>query len=325
LKPYIDYGDDMEYVDLGWTDEKVSRIGLGLWQISESWGVTEYEDAKRIIEEAYNSGIRFFDTAIVYGDGLSEEYLGRALKELGIRDEVFIATKIPGEYLSRDDVYRATELSRRRLKVDVIDLMQVHWPPLWHNFPTCEYMRALEHLIHLGVIRYIGLSDFPVELIESARSCLGYTDIVTVQVRYNLVERDAEKEIIPYTLSEDLVLLPWSPLAKGALTGKYTPSNIPEFDDVRKKEPIFYLENFKQIYKLVQLLEDIGNKYGKTPPQVALNWLISAYPNILPIPGAKNPEQVKINSDAVGWRLSYEDWLKIDELSRSIRIKRVML
>jgi len=314
----------MESFEFGWTDEKVSRLGIGLWQFSDSWGVTEYDIAKSIIEAAYDSGIRFYDTAIVYGNGLSEEFLGRALKEFNIRDDVFIATKIPGEYLSRDDVYRAIEASRKRLNVDAIDLIQVHWPPLWHNFPTCEYMRALENLVHHGLVRYIGLSNFPVELIESARSCLGYTDIVSIQIRYNIIERDAEKELIPYALNEDLVVIPWSPLAKGALTGKYTPENIPEFTDVRSREPIFHVENFKKIYKVVKVLEEIGKKYDKTPSQVALNWLITSYPNILPIPGAKNPKQVIENVGSIGWRLSFEDWFKIDQLSRDIRIKRVI-
>lgn len=315
----------MEKMEFGWTGEKVSKLGLGLWQISEAWGLTDYDIAKKVIEAAYNNGITFYDTAIVYGDGLSEEYLGRAIKELGIRDEVFIATKIPGEYLARDDVYRAVELSRRRLGVDVIDLMQVHWPPLWHNIPTCEYMNALDNLVHHGIVRYIGLSDFPVELIESARACLSYTDVASIQIRYNLVERDAEKEIIPYAIAYDLVIIPWSPLAKGALTGKYTPENLPEFTDVRKKDPIFHPSNFNKIYRLVKILEDIGKKYGKTPSQVALNWIITAYPNMLPIPGAKNPEQVNINAGAVGWRLSYTDWFKIDQASREIVIRRVIL
>jgi len=317
--------EEIEKIDLGWTGERVSRVGLGLWQISETWGVTNYEDAKKIIETAFEQGINFFDTAIVYGDGLSEEYLGRAMKELGIRDEVFIATKIPGQYLSRDDVLRATQLSLRRLQTDVIDLMQVHWPPLWHNFPTCEYMEALEQLVNMGLVRYIGLSDFPVELIESARSCLSTTDIVSIQIRYNLVERDAEKEIIPYALREDLIVIPWSPLAKGALTGKYTPDNLPEFQDVRAREPIFHPDNFKKIYELVKVLEEVGKKYNKTPAQVALNWLVTAYPNTLPIPGAKNPQQVKDNVGCVGWRLDFDDWLRIDQLSRDIRIKRVIL
>ncbi|HEW93222.1 MAG TPA: aldo/keto reductase [Thermoprotei archaeon] len=315
----------MELMEFGWTGEKISRIGLGLWQISDAWGLTDYNAAKKVIETAYELGVTFYDTAIVYGDGLSEEYLGRVIKELGIRDNIFIASKIPGEYLARDDVYRAVELSRRRLGVDVIDLMQVHWPPLWHNIPTCEYMKVLENLVHHGIVRYIGLSDFPVELIDSARACLGYTDIASIQIRYNLVERDAEKEIIPYAVANDLVIIPWSPLAKGALTGKYTPDNLPEFEDVRRKEPIFHPSNFREVYKLVKVLEEVGEKYGKKPAQIALNWIIAAYPNILPIPGAKNPDQIKVNVGSVGWRLSYEDWFKIDQVSREVIIRRVIL
>jgi aryl-alcohol dehydrogenase-like predicted oxidoreductase len=315
---------EMEKIILGWTGEEVSRMGLGIWQFSETWGVTDYKVAKEIIRTAYEAGINFFDTAMVYGDGLSEEFLGRAVKELGIRDEVFIATKIPGQYLSRDDVIRACRKSLKRLQVDVIDLLQVHWPPLWHNFPTCEYMEALEQLIHLGLVRYIGLSDFPVELVESARSCLSVTDIVSIQIRYNLIERDAEKELIPYALAEDLVVLPWSPLAKGALTGKYKPDNLPEFQDVRGRDPIFHPENFKKIYELVRLLEEVAKKYNKTPAQVALNWLMTSYPNILPIPGAKNPKQVLDNAGACNWRLDFEDWFKLDQASRAIRIDRVL-
>ncbi len=314
----------MEKIILGWTGEEVSRMGLGIWQFSETWGVTDYNVAKNIIRTAYEAGINFFDTAMVYGDGLSEEYLGRTIKELGIRDEVFIATKIPGQYLSRDNVIRACKKSLERLQVDVIDLLQVHWPPLWHNFPTCEYMEALEQLIHLGLVRYIGLSDFPVELVESARSCLSVTDIVSLQIRYNLIERDAEKELIPYALAEDLVVIPWSPLAKGALTGKYTPDSLPEFKDVRGRDPIFHPKNFRNVYELVKVLEGVAKKYNKTPAQVALNWLMTSYPNILPIPGAKSPKQVKDNVGACNWRLDFEDWFILDQASREIRLDRVL-
>ena len=314
----------MEKIVLGWTGEEVSRMGLGVWQFSESWGVTKYDTAKEIVKSAYEAGVNFFDTAMVYGEGLSEEYLGKAVKQLDIRDDVFIATKIPGEFLSRDDVFKAAKKSLSRLNIDVIDLMQVHWPPCWHNFPTCEYMEALEQLVHLGLVRYIGLSDFPVELIDSARTCLSTTDVATIQIRYNLVERDAEKEIIPYALAEDMVILPWSPLAKGALTGKYTPDNLPHFEDVRSSESLFYPENFKQIYKLVKVIEETADKYGKTPSQVALNWLVTSYPNILPIPGAKTPQQASDNAGAVDWRLSFEDWFKLDQISRSVKISRVI-
>lgn len=314
----------MDKMVFGWTGEKVSRIGLGTWQFSHAWGMTDYETAKRIIEAAYESGINMIDTAIVYGRGLSEEFIGRAVKELGIRDDLFIASKIPGEFLSRDDVYRAVDRSLKRLQVDVIDLMQVHWPPIWNNFPTYEYIRALEQLVGMGKIRYIGLSDFPVELIDSARWYLSTTDIASIQVRYNLIERDAEKELIPYALSEDMVIIPWSPLAKGALTGKYTPENLPQFTDVRGNDPLFTLDNFREVYKVVKVLERVGERYGKKPAQVALNWIITAYPNMLPIPGAKNVDQVLSNAGAAGWELSYDDWREIDEASRSVHINRVI-
>ena len=314
---------EIELMEFGWTGEKVSKIGLGIWQFSESWGITDYEVAKSIIQAAFDAGINFIDTAMVYGHGLSEEFLGRALKELGIRDEIFIATKIPGEFLARDDVFKAVNNSLRRLQVDVIDLMQVHWPPCWHNIPTCEYMRALEQLVSMGKIRYIGLSDFPVELIEAARECLSITDIVSIQIRYNLVEREAEKEHIPYALLNDLIVIPWSPLAKGALTGKYSPDNLPEFQDVRAREPLFTKENMEQIYRVVEVLKRLSSKYNKTPAQLALRWLMDAYPNILPIPGAKNPNQARDNALAATFKLDFEDWLELDKISRSVKISRV--
>jgi aryl-alcohol dehydrogenase-like predicted oxidoreductase len=310
----------MEMRYLGGTGEKVSAVGLGTWQFSESWGVTNYETAKQIVAKAIEVGMNLIDTAIVYGNGMSEDFVGRAIKELGAREQVFIATKIPGQYLSVDDVLRATRASLRRLRVDAIDLMQVHWPPCWHNFPTCEYMRALERLVNMGLIRYIGLSDFPVGLAEAANSCLAREQVVSLQVRYNLVERAAEKEMLPFVEEYGMSLLAWSPLAQGALTGKYTPDNLPKFEDVRSGNPLFHPKNFNQIWPLVQKLKEIGQKYGKTPAQVALNWLLTTSDAVIVIPGAKRPEHVVDNAGAAGWRLSYEDWLELDQLSKSLRI-----
>jgi len=313
----------MEFMYLGTSDLKVSIVGLGTWQFSDSWGIEDYEQAKSIIEKALDVGINFFDTAAVYGRGLSEQFLGRAIKELGVREDVVIATKLPGEFLSRHDVFKGTKRCLERLGVSYIDLMQVHWPPLWNNFPTCEYMRALEELVHHGVIRYIGLSDFPVELVDSAILCLSTENVVSNQVRYNLVERDAEKELIPYAEAYGMSIIAWSPLAKGALTGKYTPENIPKFNDVRGGSAIFHPQNFSQIYEVVKLLKSIGEKYKKTPAQVALNWLLMSSESVIVIPGAKNPEQVKENAGAAGWRMSFGDWLTLEEASSKVRISRV--
>lgn len=313
----------MEYRELGWTGEKISVVGLGTWQFSEAWGVLDYEVAKKIVEASFNLGVNLIDTAAVYGRGRSEEFVGRAVKELGIRDMVVIATKLPGDYMNEYDVFKGTERSLSRLGVDVIDLMQVHWPPLWHNFPTCEYMRALERLVKLGKIRYVGLSDFPVELIESARQCLSVIDVVSIQVRYNLAERHAEKEHIPYAEREGLTLLAWSPIAKGALSGKYDPSSPPRFSDVRAGEAVLHPDNLAKLGPLISTLKDLSARYGKTPAQVALRWLIQYSPVVVPIPGAKSPDQAKENAGAGEFSLSFEDFLLLDRVSRDIRISYV--
>jgi len=314
----------MEYTNLGWSDLKISRIGLGAWQFSEAWGVVDYEAAKAVIAKAHELGINFIDTAMVYGRGLSEEFIGRALRELGIpREEVVIATKIPGEFLNPDDVFRAVDKSLKRLGVNEIDLLQLHWPPCWHNYPTGAYARALERLVAMGKVVHLGVSNYPVALIEELRSYFSFTDIVSMQYRFNLVERWAEYELIPYAEANDLTFIPWSPLAKGLLSGKYTPENPPEFKDVRSNEAVFHPENFKKMSELLNTLKQLAEKYNKTPAQIALNWLLKYSPVIVPIPGAKTPKQVEENAGAVGWELSYDDWRLLDEISKSIKITYV--
>ncbi|MCI4396545.1 MAG: aldo/keto reductase [Thermoprotei archaeon] len=312
----------MEYRILGTTGEKISEVGLGAWQFSESWGMLDYENAKKIISSAMVNGVNFIDTAIAYGWGKSEEFIGKSLKELGARDNFMIATKIPGEFLAEHDVILATLGSLRRLQTDHIDLMQIHWPPVWNNIPTCEYMRALEKLVSMGLIDYIGVSNFPPILLDEANSCLSREEIVSEQVRYNLIEREAEKEIIPYTLEAGMNLIAWSPLAKGALSGKYNLENLPKFTDVRAGEPTFIPQNFKEILPVIEKLKEIASKYSKTPAQVALNWLLTSYDNVIVIPGAKSPEQVAENSGASGWSLSFEDWVALDSLSKKVTIHR---
>lgn len=158
----------------------------------------------------------------MYGRGRSEEFLGRSIKELKIRDSVYIATKVHGDWLRRIDIFNAVENQRRRLGVDAIDLYQIHWPACWHNTPICETMKTLEELIKRGLVRYIGVSNFPTPLLEYARSCLSRVDIITSQNRYNLIEREADKELLPYLKREGIVLIAWSPLAREPSLG-----NIP--------------------------------------------------------------------------------------------------
>ena len=300
---------------------KVSRIGLGVWQFSgDAWGQISYEQAKTIVQKAFELGVNFFDTAAVYGRGRSEEFLGRSIKELKIRDSVYIATKVHGDWLRRIDIFNAVENQRRRLGVDAIDLYQIHWPACWHNTPICETMKTLEELIKRGLVRYIGVSNFPTPLLEYARSCLSKVDIITSQNRYNLIEREADKELLPYLKREGIVLIAWSPLAKGALSGKYTIENLPTFDDVRKNDPLFTPTNLSLISPLIQVLRQLSTKYNKTPAQIVLNWLIRD-PWIYPIPGAKTIEQIIENVGAVGWSLSDDDWRTLDRLGWDISQK----
>ncbi len=314
----------MEYVKLGRSDLKVSRMGFGAWQFSgNAWGPIEYERAKAAVKKAYELGVNFFDTAQVYGKGRSEEFLGSAIRELGIRDEVVIATKVPGYRLGYYDVLKSTKKSLERLKIEAIDLYQVHWPSVWHNVPIEETMKAMEKLVKDGLVRYIGLSNFPPCLVEQARQALSKADIVSNQVRYNIVERDVEKEIWPYLKKEGMALIAWSPLAKGALTGKYTPDSLPKFEDVRADDEVFHPKNFRQVWKVVEVLKEVGEKYGRSPAQVALNWLLYD-PLIVPIPGAKNPEQAEENAGGAGWKMAEEDRRRIDEVSREIRIDRAL-
>lgn len=311
----------MEYTVLGSTGEKVSRIGLGTWQFSQSWGVTDYTRAKEIVSKAVEAGINLFDTALIYGGGVSERFLGQALRDLGVkRDEIIISTKIPGEVLGFEDVFRAIDVSLKRLQTSYIDLVQAHWPPIWRHVPICEYARAFERLEALGKIRYIGLSDHPKPVVEEFLSCLSRLDVDSLQYRFNLVERDAEKEIIPLAEEIGATFLAWSPLAKGAVLGKYTVEEVAKLSDVRSGDPLFNPQNYSKILGLAETVKELADKYGKTPAQVALNWLIMYSENIVPIPGAKNSAQVEENAETTGWRLSYEDWRLLDEKSKNLRI-----
>ncbi|MFP3291790.1 aldo/keto reductase [Thermoproteus sp. CP80] len=277
----------------------------------------DYERAKAIVAKAHELGINFFDTAAVYGRGRSEEFLGRAVRELGLRGHVFIATKIPGDWHRRADVFKSVENQRRRLGVDAIDLIQLHWPSCWHNVPICETMKALEDLVERGLVRHIGVSNYPPQLLDAARRCLSKVDVATSQNRYNLLEREADKELLPYLRGAGISLIAWSPLAKGAVTGKYTAENLPPFNDVRRNDPLFQPHNLREAEPLIAEVRRLAGKYGRTPAQIALNWMIRD-PAIYPIPGAKTPEQVAENAGAVGWSLSEEDWQRLDRISREV-------
>lgn len=201
----------MDYIKIGKSDLKVSVIGLGTWQFgSKGWGYgSEYgkKEAIKIINKALELGINFIDTAEVYGDGLSEEIIGEAIKGWN-RDELIIATKVAPWNLTYKRVLKAAERSLRRLRTNYIDLYQIHWPnPI---IPLSSTMKAMKELIKAGKVRYVGVSNFSLTRLKKARSFLPEIDIISNQVKYNMIERSIEKDLLPYCKREDLVIIAYS-------------------------------------------------------------------------------------------------------------------
>ena len=306
----------VDYVTLGKSDIKVSKIGMGVWQASGDWKGDDAEIIKAV-ETAVEMGLNLVDTAEGYGSGHSEEVLGQAVERIG-RDKVVIATKVFGVHLRYDVLLKAAAASMKRLGVDQIDLYQVHWPDPWEQIPLKETMRALERLYLDGKIRAIGVSNFAVRDLEEARSYLSKTDIVSNQLRYNLLQRNIEEEVLPYMKKEGMTALAWSPLAQGALTGKYNSRNIPK-GDVRVENILFAPSNMREIDKFVMVLSRIARAHMATVSQVALNW-VAMNSKVIPIPGAKNSSQSRENIGALAFTLTPQELSEIESTYRETKI-----
>jgi myo-inositol catabolism protein IolS len=306
----------MEQITLGKSGVKISKMGIGVWQASEEWHGDD-DQVIRAIETAGELGVNLIDTAEAYGMGRSERVLGSALKQLG-RDRFVVATKVNGAHLRYDELQKAAAASMRRLGVSTIDLYQVHWPDPWEQIPLRETMKALEKLYMDGKIRAIGVSNFAVRDLEEARSYLSRTDIVSNQLRYNLLQRNIEQEVLPYCKRENIAILAWSPLAQGALSGKYSSKNIPN-GDVRVENVLFAYKNMLQIDKIIPVLSNIAKVHMCTISQVALNWLASN-PLVVPIPGVKNPAQAKENLTSLSFKLSSQEFNDIEQVCHEITI-----
>lgn len=292
----------MEFRELGKAGIKVSAIGLGTWQWgSREWGWGRLYGKKEVLGafwKALEVGINFIDTAEVYGRGKSEELIGEAIQ--GHREDVVIATKAWPWNLSQGRILRAANRSLRRLGVEVIDLYQVHWPnPV---IPIRSTMKAMKKLVQAGKVRCVGVSNFDVKRTKAAQEALAPLELASNQVKYNLIDRSVEKHLLPYLQAEKVTLIAYSPLAQGLLTGKYTPQTKPS-TLVQKINSRFSTRNLTQLSETLQVLSNIAQAHGKTPSQVALNWLIRKE-NVIAIPGAKRPENVADNAGATDWRLT---------------------
>jgi myo-inositol catabolism protein IolS len=311
----------LEYRELGTSGVKISAIGLGTWQWgSREWGWNRSygkQDVLDAYQKAMQLGINFIDTAEIYGRGKSEQIVGEAIR--GHREEVVIATKVSPWNLSSRGVIRAAERSLRRLGIDIIDLYQIHFPnPL---FPIQNTMKTLRKLVTQGRIRSIGVSNFNLRRLKVAQEALAPVEIASNQLRYNLLDRDIEAKVLPYTKAQKITIIAYSPLAQGLLTGKYKSESRPT-SFIQTVNPGFSSRNLTKLTELNKTLSEIAKTHGKTPSQVALNWLIRKE-NVVAIPGVKNAEHAIGDAGAVDWRLTDLEIEMLEKTAAEVRFDRI--
>lgn len=279
----------MEYRTFGRSGFRVSAIGMGTYYdpisvIAARFGFYKNKDAKVLaIKKGIESGINLIDTAEIYG---TEVLVAEAIKGFK-RDELFIATKVWPSHLHYDDVLKAADKSIRRLSCSYIDLYQIHWPN--PKVPIEETMSAMSRLVDEGKVRCIGVSNFSLEQMVRAQGALSKYELVSNQVEYNLLNRRIEGELLPYCEKEKIAVLAYRPLSHGVLSS-------PKGD-------------------LKTAIERVGQRNGgRTPAQVALNWILKKSKLAFPIPRASRPQRVVENLGALGWYLSDID---VEELERA--------
>ena len=306
----------MEYRYLGKSGLKVSAIGLG----TNNFGRRLDADATAlVINHALDMGVTMIDTSNSYGDGYSEDYIGRALK--GKRDKAIIATKVSSTVgdgpndggNSRQHIMAAVEDSLRRLQTDYIDLYQIHWHD--PNVPIEETLRALDDLVRQGKVRYIGCSNFTAwqvcEAAWTSRS-LGIASFASVQPRYSLMDREIETELVPFCDAYGVGILPYYPLANGFLTGKYrrgeaVPTGTRLAEDDRG---MFTDANFDMLDKLEAFCEVRGH----TVLELAFAWLLANDAVSSVIAGATRVEQIIANAKAASWQLTADEVAEVNAI-----------
>lgn len=318
----------MEYTNLGKTGLKVSRICLGMMTYGTSkwrdW-VLDEEESRPFVKRALEMGINFFDTADMYSHGVSEEVTGRALKDFARRDEVVIATKVffpsgegPNQRgLSRVHIMNAIDASLKRLGTDYVDLYQIHrWDT---TTPIEETLEALHDVIKAGKARYIGASSMYAWQFAKAlylADLHGWTRFVSMQNHYNLVYREEEREMIPLCREEGIAIIPWSPLARGFLTGNRTRET--HEPTTRARTDSFAQEMYYQDtdFDVVDRVKELAKRHGVTPAQIALAWLLHQPGLSAPIIGASKMPHLEQAFEALEIQLSQEE---IDLLAEPYR------
>lgn len=315
----------MEYVNLGKTGLKVSRICLGCMSFgspqSRKWMLNEVQ-SRPIIKKAFESGINFFDTANMYSEGMSEEITGRALSEFAKREEIVIATKVffpmrkdvNGGGLSRKEILTEVEMSLRRLRTDYIDLYQIHrWD---YDTPIEETLEALHDVVKSGKVRYIGASSmFAWQLCKSLylADLNGWTRFVSMQPYYNLLYREEEREMLPLCLEEGIGVIPWSPLARGHLARPWKEQTVTERaqSDVYAKS--LYEGTEEADKRVVDRVTELSNARGVSQAQISIAWLLSKPAVTSPIIGTTKMQHLEDALSAVSIKLSEEEIKMLEE------------
>lgn len=309
----------MDYVNLGNTGLKVSRLCLGMMTYGtpkwRDWVLPE-EDSRPFIKRALELGLNFFDTADAYSQGVSEEVTGRALRDFAKREEVVVATKVffpTGESpnqrgLSRKHILHAIDDSLRRLGTDYVDLYQIHrWDD---STPIEETMEALHDVVKSGKARYLGASSMYAWQFAKAQHLAerhGWTRFVSMQNHYNLVYREEEREMIPLCRDQGVALIPWSPLARGFLAGNRRPGY--DGDTARSKSDQFAHQMYYQEsdFQIVDRVIETAKQRGVSPAQVATAWILSKPGVTAPIVGASKMYQLEEATAALNLQLSKEE------------------
>lgn len=321
----------MRYTLLGRSGLRVSELCLGTMTFGDAWGWGAPEDVCREqLKLFWDRGGNFIDTANRYTDGQSEEILGRLLE--GRREQNVLATKYTistrdgdpnASGNARKNMVQAVEASLRRLRTDYIDLYWVHaWDELT---PVDEVMRALDDLVRSGKVLYVGVSDYPAWKVAEANTLArlrGWSPFVGLQILYNLITRDAERDLIPMARDLGLGVTPWSPLSRGILTGKYSRRDLEEAREERPGVPssrreMVLQELDERSLSIAETVEGVADEVGRTAAQVAIRWLLQRPGVTSPILGARTAEQLEDNLGCLDFELAEE---QMERLSRASEI-----
>ena len=310
----------METRQLGADGPRLTVIGLGAWAIGGAWeygwGKSDDRESIAAIHRSLDLGVNWIDTAAVYGLGHSEEVVAKALE--GRRDRVFLATKCvqvwdeTGKvrtHASAASIRTEMEASLRRLKTDYVDLYQIHWPD--PRTPVEESWGEMLRLQQEGKTRFVGVSNFGVDLLER---CEAMGHVQSLQPIYNMLERDVEREILPWCAAHGTGVVAYSPMQSGLLTGSFDMAKLAPDDWRITHSEKFREPKYSRGLKLVEALRPIAARYGRTVGQLAVNWVLQHPAVTSAIVGARKVSQVESNAAATGWSISPEDMQAIGRL-----------